>query len=73
MSTSTAALRASTSVSTTPQFWERLWRTAGVQSVGLFVVAYFVYGNQPHVRRIDRCARRVLPRRSNADPDRYGP
>jgi len=49
MSTSTAALRASTSVSTTPQFWERLWRTAGVQSVGLFVVAYFVYGNQPHV------------------------
>ena len=48
MSTSTAALRASTSVSTTPQFWERLWRTAGVQSVGLFVVAYFVYGNQPH-------------------------
>lgn len=49
MSTSTAALRASTSVSTTPQFWERIWRTAGVQSVGLFVVAYFVYGNQPHV------------------------
>ena len=49
MSTPTAAVRASTSVSTTPQFWERLWRTAGVQSVGLFVVAYFVYGNQPHV------------------------
>ena len=49
MSTSTAAVRASTSVSTTSQFWERLWRTAGMQSVGLFVVAYFVYGNQPHV------------------------
>ena len=49
MSTSTAAVRASTSASSTPQFWERLWRTAGVQSVGLFVVAYFVYGNQPHV------------------------
>jgi len=49
MSTSTSTLRASTSVSTTPQFWERLWRSAGVQSVGLFVVAYFVYGNQPHV------------------------
>src|SRR3984893_2740631 len=49
MSTSTAAVRASTSASSTPQFWERLWRTAGVQSVGLFVVAYFVYGDQPHV------------------------
>jgi hypothetical protein len=49
MSTPTAAIRASTSVSTTPQFWERLWRTAGVQSVGLFVVAYFVYGIQPNV------------------------
>ena len=51
MSTSTAAVRASTSASSTPQFWERLWRTAGVQSVGLFVVAYFVYGNQPHADR----------------------
>jgi hypothetical protein len=30
-------------------FWERLWRTAGIQSVGLFVIAYFVYGYQPHV------------------------
>ncbi len=49
MSSSTAAVHSSSSVSTTPQFWERLWRTAGVQSVGLFVVAYFVYGNQPHV------------------------
>src|ERR1700719_1551891 len=49
MNTSTVAVRASTSVSSTPQFWERLWRTAGVQSVGLFVVAYFVYGNQPHI------------------------
>ena len=49
MSTSTSTVRASTSVSATPQFWERLWRSAGVQSVGLFVVAYFVYGNQPHV------------------------
>ena len=49
MSKSTSSVRASTSVSTTPQFWERLWRSAGVQSVGLFVVAYFVYGDQPHV------------------------
>ena len=49
MSISTASAHASTSVSASPQFWERLWRTAGVQSVGLFVVAYFVYGSQPHV------------------------
>src|SRR5215467_7249545 len=49
MSTSTAAVRPSANVATTPQFWERLWRTAGVQSVGLFIVAYFVYGEQPHV------------------------
>ena len=49
MSTTTTALRTSTSSATTPQFWERMWRSAGVQSVGLFIVAYFVYGNQPHV------------------------
>lgn len=49
MSTSTTAVRASAGVATTPQFWERLWRTAGVQSVGLFVVAYLLYGNQPHI------------------------
>jgi len=49
VNTSTARVHASTSISSSPQFWERLWRSAGVQSVGLFVVAYFVYGNQPHV------------------------
>jgi hypothetical protein len=49
MSTSTAAVRPSTNVATTPQFWERLWRSAGLQSVGLFILAYFVYGDQPHV------------------------
>jgi hypothetical protein len=49
MSTSTTAMRTSTSATNTPQFWERLWRTAGVQSVGLFSVAYFVYGTQPNV------------------------
>ena len=49
MSTSTATGRPSTSLATTPQFWERLWRTAGMQSVGLFIVAYFVYGDQPYV------------------------
>jgi hypothetical protein len=38
-----------TSQYTTPAFWERLWRTAGIQSVGLFVVAYLLYGHQPQV------------------------
>jgi len=49
MSTSSAATHPSSSLATTPQFWERLWRTAGLQSMGLFIVAYFVYGDQPHV------------------------
>jgi hypothetical protein len=33
----------------TPAFWERLWRTAGIQSIFFFIVAYFVYGHQPQV------------------------
>jgi hypothetical protein len=33
----------------TPAFWERLWRTAGIQSVVCFIVAYIIYGSQPHV------------------------
>jgi hypothetical protein len=49
MSASSAVRTSSASVYTTPVFWERLWRTAGIQSVGLFVIAYFVYGYQPHV------------------------
>ena len=49
MNTSTATVRPTANAAATPQFWERLWRTAGVQSVGLFVIAYFVYGDQPHV------------------------
>src|ERR1700732_2887646 len=48
MSTS-AGTTSSASVYTTPAFWERLWRTAGVQSVLCFIVAYFVYGHQPQV------------------------
>jgi hypothetical protein len=39
----------SSSVYTTPAFWERLWRTAGIQSVLCFVVAYIIYGHQPQV------------------------
>jgi hypothetical protein len=50
MSASTTA-SASTSISVynTPAFWERLWRTAGIQSVVCFIVAYIIYGSQPHV------------------------
>jgi hypothetical protein len=40
---------ASSSVYTTPAFWEHLWRTAGLQFVGLFIIAYFIYGYQPGV------------------------
>lgn len=39
----------SASVYATPAFWERLWRTAGIQSVLCFLVAYIVYGYQPQV------------------------
>jgi len=39
----------SSSVYATPAFWERLWRTAGIQSVLCFIVAYIVYGHQPQV------------------------
>src|SRR3989442_10453150 len=49
MSASTGTT-SSASVYTTPAFWERLWRTAGIQSVLCFIVAYIVYGHQPQVR-----------------------
>ena len=39
----------STSVYAGGAFWERLWRTAGIQFVALFIVAYVVYGHQPQV------------------------
>lgn len=32
-----------------PQFWERFWRSAGIQFVGLFVIAFVIYGSQPKV------------------------
>jgi hypothetical protein len=44
---STAAIPRS--VYTSPAFWERLWRTGGIQAIGLFVVGYIVYGHQPQV------------------------
>jgi hypothetical protein len=29
--------------------WERLWRSAGIQFIVLFVIAYVIYGDQPDV------------------------
>jgi hypothetical protein len=42
-------MTSTTSVNTNRAFWERLWRTAGIQSVGCFILAYILYGNQPQV------------------------
>jgi hypothetical protein len=41
-----AALTSSSSA-TTSVFWERLWRTSGVQFVGFFIIAWIIYGSQP--------------------------
>jgi len=39
----------SASVYTTPAFWEGLWRKSGINFVIFFIIAYFIYGSQPHV------------------------
>src|SRR5580704_1248359 len=44
-----AGTTSSASVYATPAFWERLWRTACLQSVLCFIVAYIVYGGQPPI------------------------
>src|ERR1700738_1612371 len=49
MSTSSRAMTSSTSTYTTSAFWERLWRTSGIQFVGFFIIAFVIYGSQPHV------------------------
>jgi hypothetical protein len=48
MSASARAVSASTGTSN-PAFWERLWRSSGIQFVGLFIVAAVIYGSQPQV------------------------
>jgi len=48
MSASTTAMTSSTSV-TTRVFWERLWRMSGINFVVFFIIAYVIYGSQPHV------------------------
>jgi len=45
MSTSTS----SASLFTSPAFWERFWRTSGIQFVVVFIIAYVIYGYQPPV------------------------
>src|SRR5438552_11942854 len=49
MSASTKAMTSSSSVYTTGVFWERLWRMSGINFVVFFIIAYVIYGNQPHV------------------------
>lgn len=49
MNAATAVMTSSAKASTARAFWERLWRSAGIQSVGLFVIGYILYGYQPHV------------------------
>src|SRR5262245_14872152 len=49
MSASSTAAVVSASPYAAPAFWERLWRTAGIQSVALFIIAYAIYGYQPNV------------------------
>jgi hypothetical protein len=33
----------------TAAFWERVWRSAGIQSIAFFVVGYIIYGTPPKV------------------------
>jgi len=50
MSASPRPMTSSTSTGVTSGvFWERLWRSAGIQSLGLFIIGYVIYGYQPHV------------------------
>lgn len=49
MSTSTLATPSSQSATANRLFFERLWRTAGVQFIGLLIVAYLICGYLPRV------------------------
>lgn len=46
----TAAMTSSTESGVyTSAFWERLWRTAGLQYIGFFIITSVIYGYQPQV------------------------
>jgi len=49
MSTITAPVTPSASAYTTPAYWERLWRTSGIQFVVFFIITAVIYGHQPAV------------------------
>ncbi len=49
MSTSTIAAKSSSNANYGHAFWEHLWRTAGIQSAGLFVLASILYAHQPQL------------------------
>jgi len=46
---SAPAISASSNAYSGPVFWERLWRSAGIQSVACFVVAAILLGHLPQV------------------------
>jgi len=48
MGASTTAA-SSSSVYASSAFWTRLWRTAGLQSVACFILAYLIYPHQPEL------------------------
>jgi hypothetical protein len=43
----TTSTMTSASGTNTPAFWERLWRSSGLQSIGCFIIAYLIYPAQP--------------------------
>lgn len=49
MATGRPVAPSSTSVYNTSAFWERLWRTSGLQFVGFFIITSVIYGYQPPV------------------------
>lgn len=49
MSQSTTAMTSSASVYASRGFWERLWRTAGIQFVVFSIIVYVIYGDQPQI------------------------
>jgi hypothetical protein len=69
MSASTGTT-SSASVYTTPAFWERLWRAAGIQSRPLLHSRVDRLRPSAAGRRIGRRTGRLLRRRSHADSDR---